>query len=90
MRLVSFRWWFENRETGTTTVAQPPNRALVVAVGGWVVAALLGGAPGTFGRWVSTLGFVWWGGDELIRGVNPWRRLLGTVVLAWQIVRLFG
>ncbi len=32
--------------------------------------------------------WVFWGADELIRGVNPWRRVLGTVVIAWQLIRL--
>jgi hypothetical protein len=30
---------------------------------------------------------VWWAVDELIRGVNPWRRFLGGAVLAGQILR---
>jgi hypothetical protein len=31
----------------------------------------------------------WWAVDEVLRGVNPWRRLLGTAVLAglaWRLV----
>jgi len=33
---------------------------------------------------------IWWAVDELIRGVNPWRRLLGGAVLAGQIAKLFA
>ncbi|MEO0492079.1 MAG: hypothetical protein AAF081_01535 [Actinomycetota bacterium] len=90
MRPASFRWWFENRHTGRITVAQFPNPPLVVGVVGWLVAALFGGSLSTIGRLVSVVGFVWWGSDELVRGVNPWRRVLGVVVIGWQIRRLFG
>ena len=31
-----------------------------------------------------------WALDELVRGASPFRRLLGAVVLAGQIVRLFA
>ena len=86
MRIGSFRWWFENRQTGAITIAQAPNPALLVAVGGWAVGALFGATPGTIGRVVSTIGFVWWSGDEIVRGVNPWRRLLGAGVLVWQVI----
>lgn len=90
MRPGSFRWWFEDRTTGAITIAQAPNLSLAVAVTGWIVAAALGGGFGTIGRAVSIAGFVWWSGDEMIRGVNPWRRFLGAAVLVWQIVRLVG
>ena len=29
-----------------------------------------------------------WAGDEVLRGVNPWRRLLGGGVLAFTLVGL--
>jgi hypothetical protein len=32
--------------------------------------------------------WLYWGADELVRGVNPWRRLLGTGVVLWQLARL--
>jgi len=35
---------------------------------------------------LATAGLVWWAIDELFRGVNPWRRLLGGAVLAGQIL----
>ena len=31
---------------------------------------------------VGTIALIVWAGDEILRGVNPWRRLLGGVVLA--------
>jgi hypothetical protein len=32
-------------------------------------------------RWLAVAALAWWGLDELLRGVNPFRRILGTAVL---------
>lgn len=29
-----------------------------------------------------------WAGDEVLRGVNPFRRILGIAVLAWLVLSL--
>jgi len=73
-----FDWWFRNRTTGQITIAQFPNVALGVFLGavvvrwfvphGWLHAAL---------GVVSLVALAWWAVDEVARGVNPWRRLLG-------------
>lgn len=39
-------------------------------------------------RVVATVALSWWAVDEIVRGVNPWRRLLGTVVFAGLVVSL--
>jgi hypothetical protein len=44
----------------------------------WVVHP--GGALRTGLRVVGVGALLVWAGDEIVRGVNPWRRLLGTVV----------
>ena len=83
-------WLLRDRTTGRLTIAQFPNAPLAL----FLVASLL--------RWVldpddrldtalrglATGALVWWGLDELARGVNPWRRLLGGAVLVGQLVRL--
>ena len=85
-------WLFRNRQTGRITVAQFPNMALGV----FLVASTLrrfldpGGWTGTGLEVVATGSLMWWAIDELVRGVNPWRRLLGGGILAAQIVRLIG
>jgi hypothetical protein len=33
---------------------------------------------------------VWWAGDEVLRGVNPFRRLLGAGVLTGVLVDLLA
>ena len=74
-----FGWLFRNRRTGRITVAQFPNVALsiffVTVVLRWFVS------PGTGFRtaidWIGVSALAWWALDEVFRGVNPWRRLLG-------------
>ena len=39
-------------------------------------------------RVVAAGSLFWWAIDEVLRGVNPWRRLLGAGVLAGQLVGL--
>jgi len=36
----------------------------------------------TTARFIAAVALVWWAGDEIVRSVNPWCRVLGTVVLA--------
>ena len=82
-------WLFRNRKTGQITIVQFPN----VALGLFLVASLLRSVldpDGWLGSALKVLaagGLAWWATDELIRGVNPWRRLLGGAVLAGQVGR---
>lgn len=83
-------WLFRNRRTGRITIAQFPN----VPLGAFLVASVLRrlldpeGTLDTTLRVIATGGLIWWAADELIRGVNPWRRLLGGTVLAGQLLNL--
>jgi hypothetical protein len=90
-RALSFgRWWFRNRRTGQITVAQFPNLAL------WIVLVTVAGRTfvptGTHARdaldWTGVVALTWWAVDELIRGVNPWRRLLGVCGCAFAVAAL--
>jgi hypothetical protein len=75
-------WLFRDRRTGGYTVAQVPNWPLGV----WLVATvlrLLLHPTGTAGRVLDVVGtgaLLVWAVDEVVRGVNPWRRILGAVV----------
>ena len=83
----ALRWMFVNRRTGGLTVAQWPNVALSVSIALSIVRRfnIPKGTPET------TLGALWlvativWAVDELVRGVNPFRRILGVVVLLTTI-----
>jgi hypothetical protein len=85
-------WLFRNRRTGRITIAQRPNAALTV----WIAATAVSIAFDPAG-WVGTaltvagrVALVVWAGDELLRGVNPFRRSLGAAVLVWQGVDLLS
>jgi hypothetical protein len=76
---VVFDWWFRDRRTGQVVVAQFPNIPLgifLVSVAlRWVVPT--GTAPRTAIDGIGVAALGWWALDEVFRGVNPWRRLLG-------------
>lgn len=90
MAVRSWRWWFENRETGEITIAQSPNWPLwsigVLYVGR--LALTDGSTPHDAVGWVIRGLWLVWGTAELARGVNPWRRLLGAAVIVWQVVAI--
>jgi hypothetical protein len=85
-------WLFRNRRTGRITIGQFPNVPLGLFLVGSVLRRLLGpeGSVDTTLRVIATGGLIWWAADELLRGVNPWRRLLGGGVLAGQLVNLLA
>jgi len=76
---------FRSRTTGRITLAQLPNWLLAV----WLLASAvmwLGHPQG----WVhavlvvlASAALALWAGDEVLRGVNPFRRLSGLAMLAW-------
>jgi hypothetical protein len=89
-----FAWLFRNRRTGQITIAQFPNIAL------WLFFASVVGRqivdPGTTARTAvdgtGLAALAWWALDEVIRGVNPWRRFLGLggcAVVAAGVVSLW-
>ena len=87
---AAFDWWFRSRRTGRIVVAQVPNVALgivLVAAVGRRTLHPAGSASSALAA-VATIALAWWAGDEIIRGVNPWRRTLGIVVLAAVVSRL--
>jgi hypothetical protein len=77
------RWMFVNRRTGGITVAQWPNVALSVFTAMSVALRLniAKGTPQSALRLLSIVTILVWAADELIRGVNPFRRILGLGVL---------
>jgi hypothetical protein len=75
---------FRSRETGRIVVAQFPNLSLGLFLVATVVRSVLPTdsrlIPGV--RWFATAMLAWWAVDEIVCGVNPWRRVLGIVGLA--------
>lgn len=83
-------WLFRNRRTGDLTIAQAPNTPLIVFLVAAAVRFLFhpSGTLGAVVGVVATVALVVWAGDELVRGVNPWRRLLGGSVLGFTLLGL--
>ena len=79
------RWLFASRRTGRITIAQLPNVPLAI-----FLVARVGNVvrESTLLQVIATVALAWWAIDEIVRGVNPWRRILGAVVLAGQLVAL--
>jgi hypothetical protein len=81
-------WLFRDRHTGEITIAQAPNLSMVVFVVAWLLRRIVepSGWIGTALDIVVTGAIVWWAIDEIVRGVNPWRRILGAIVLVVAVV----
>jgi hypothetical protein len=83
-------WLFRDRTTGRIVVAQWPNAPLWVFLVATAVRVLFHphGALGTVVSVVGTGALVVWAALEVARGVNPFRRILGGVVLVGVVVGL--
>ena len=85
-------WMFRSRKTGRITLAQFPNWPLGV----WLLASAVmwlahpQGWVRAFLVVVGSAALALWAGDEVLRGVNPFRRLLGLATLAWLVFSLVG
>lgn len=84
---VVIDWLFRDRETGRIVLAQLPNAPLIVFVVARVADRVIDPSTAAL-RWVGTGALLWWAADEILRGVNPWRRILGAVVATATVVGL--
>ena len=83
-------WLFRDRRDGRLVVAQLPNLPLVLFLVTSVVLRIArphGTVAGTL-RVIAAGSLLWWAADEIVRGVNPFRRILGAVVAVLTIVGL--
>jgi hypothetical protein len=83
-------WLFRNRRTGEITVFQAPNLALGTFLVAFFVNRLFNpsGTAGTVLTVVQTGALAIWAVDELARGVNPFRRMLGGAFLVGILASL--
>lgn len=86
----SLDWMFLNRSTGRLTFVQWPNLSLGVFIAASLVTHLFhfGGRPEAALRVLSIAAPLVWGADEIVRGVNPFRRILGAAVSAATLANL--
>ena len=82
-----FQWFFRNRETGAITIAQTPNFVLWMVIAAGILLQILpsAGAATVALTIVFKGGLLVWASDEIFRGVNPWRRCLGTAVAIYVL-----
>lgn len=85
-----FNWWFTDRATGRVVIVQSPNAALLVWIAAFAGRIFSGTELDHKLSWIGSGALIVWGLDELLRGTNPFRRLIGAVVLGWQLTRLFA
>ncbi|MBM36807.1 MAG: hypothetical protein CL460_06530 [Acidimicrobiaceae bacterium] len=81
---LSLRWWFEDASTGRIVVAQRPNLLLGICVIGVLASWVWSQSAGVL--LLCRISWLTWAADELFRGVNPWRRLLGFLVGLFTIL----
>ena len=83
-------WLFRNRQTNEITIAQFPNVALWIFLAAVAVRLVVPADAGirTYIDWVRVIALAWWAIDEVVRGVNPWRRLLGLAGCTFAIAGL--
>lgn len=75
-------WMFRSRETGKITVGQPSNATMKVLQRTTLVGVMLPKSRARTGAGVVAItALAAWGADELLRGVNPFRRLQGALAL---------
>jgi hypothetical protein len=79
---ATFEWLFRNRRTGQVTIAQFPNLPLWLFFVTVVLRRIVttGSAAHTALDWAGVVTLGGWAVDEVVRGVNPWRKILGTAV----------
>jgi len=88
-RIGSADWWFRDRATGERVIAQPPNAPILVVIAATLVSRLAPSGPvRRVAGVVATVVLAYWSIDEMARGVNPWRRLLGAVGAVADVRRL--
>ncbi len=80
---------FRDKKTGSLVLYEFPNPALWV----FIAATLLRWSPydahdGEL-RWIGSGALIVWGLDELVRGSTPFRRLMGVLVLAYELITFF-
>lgn len=81
---------FRDRQSGKIVVAQTPNLPLWIFIAAVAIRFVVptGGTLHEVVGWIGRLALGWWAVDELVRGVNPWRRLLGVGGCAYVVLSI--
>lgn len=79
--------FFRNPRTGEVVLGQPPNAAILLWFAARVLSLVWEDRAQEL-RWIGSGALIVWAVDELVRGASPFRRVLGAVVLGFQLVAL--
>jgi hypothetical protein len=84
------RWWRRGQRgwPASFPLLQFPNAPLLVALGGWLIAALTQGSVHDYARATFYTGLAAWAWEEMTAGVNWWRRALGVAGLVYVVVKV--
>jgi len=69
-------------------IVQFPNWQLIAMFAGWLGTKITEGQLLAISKTVFYIGGIVWAYEELFRGVNWFRKLLGAVVMSWLIFML--
>jgi hypothetical protein len=70
-------------------IYQKPNTSIIIAAVGWVIGKLVPGPIGVMGNVVFTIAIIIWAYEEIVHGVNRFRKFLGWIVLLLVAGSLF-
>jgi hypothetical protein len=76
-------WFLRSRDDGTIVLGQRPNARALAWMAAWSLSRVAPAGP--FRRSLETAAaaiLVLWALDELLRGVNPFRRSVGALAMA--------
>jgi hypothetical protein len=82
-------WLLRDRSTGQIVIVQPPNLPMRIHAASVVTRGLLpaGSDVRRAADVAAVLSLGWWAADELVRGVNPFRRIVGAATLVVLVTR---
>lgn len=84
----AINWLFEDRQTGKLVVWQMPNVPLWIWIASMIVRIPLDGGVRAAVGLIGSLALAVWAVMEIGWGVNPFRRMVGAVVLIAGILGL--
>jgi len=88
-QIRSFSSFFRDKE-GQIVIGQSPNPPLWVAFFFFAASFVPIAIIHDVSQWGLILSLLYWSYLEIVYGVNTWRRVLGTVVGLYQVVKLLG
>ena len=81
---------FFKDKSGKIIIAQWPNKPLWIVIGFWILGYIPNAMVQLLCHWGSTLTLIYWSYLEITAGDSQFRRVLGLVVMFYQLKGLIG